>query len=368
MSELQIKNEELKPDKRIILYTLPHALMWFFWAYFIFILTAGTGFMIWEAIIWHDWFQAAMIPLLLVSAYFLSPALIATPVTLAASRKFLKKDYFGIESSHRKVLNLLNALPLPRDTTYAVLYINISLGQLQRGLSEMAECNLLEALKYINEKKKAHRAVAAIAYCNLGCSYFRQMKIEKSVESYNHALHIVGSMPKFYDSYKVVAYTGLGAAYTRARNYCKAAEYYEKCLDITSNDKCKALNKKSLPAVKFYAHTGLANSQLRLGNLEESRKHYGKMMECLGENINCGDANCGFLLAELADAYMDENDLHRAEGILHLAYNWCSQQPMHPESQLVLNCFERYLKMTSREAEIADMKRWIRLIPSAASA
>lgn len=362
MSEFEIKKQELKPDRRPVLYAIPYWVMWFGWAYMCLLLTGGLGLMAWQAIIWHDWFLLAVIPLFLVAAYYMSSGLIATPVTLTAPMKLLQKDYFGIESSHRKVLKLLQSLPVPKDATFAILYVNIALGQLQRGMSESAESNLMEALKYVNEKKKAHRAIATIAYCNLGCAFFRQMKIEKSIESYNHALHIVESMPRFYDAYKVVAYTGLGSAYTRASNFSKAAEYFQNCLELTQK-KCKALNKKTIPAVKFHAHTGLALCHARAGEQELSRQHYGRMMECLAENINCGDANCGFVLSELANVYMDENDLHRAEGILHLAYNWCSKQPMHPESQLILDSLERYLRLTNRESEIADMRRWIHLVP-----
>ena len=364
MTEVQIKHQQLKPDRRIVLYAVPHWLMWFFWAYLCLAFTVGTAFLLWQAILWHDWLLLAAIPVVLASAYYFSPSLIATPVTLTAPQKLLNRDYFGIESSHRRILNILTSLPVPRDTTFAVLYINIALGQLQRGMSETAEGNLLEALKYVNEKKKGHRPIAAIGYCNLGCSFFRQMKIENSIESYNHALRIVESMPRFYDAYKVVAYTGLGAAYSRKADFEKAADYYQKCLDITKKDKCKALNKKSLPSVRFYSHSGLALCMLRLGKPVEAQKHYGKIMECIGENLNCGDANSGYIMSELANAFMDGHDLHRAEGILHLAYSWCSNQPMHPESQLVLNSFERYLKLTRRDSEIADMRHWLKLVSS----
>jgi tetratricopeptide (TPR) repeat protein len=365
LTKIISSSNELKPDRRKILFVLPEWILWVNWILLClciaFSLIVGSC----DVLIWHDYSMLVLWLVLVPCTYMLSTSLIALPVTLTAGNRLLRREYLELERSHRLLLKVLQKLPVPRDTTFAAVHVNIAVGQMQRGLSESAETHLLQAAKYVKEKKTSHRPLAVIIYCNLGCALFRQFKIQQAIASYNHAVAIIDSMPKFYDSYRIIAYTGLGAASTRDRDYVQAAEYYSKCLDICRNDRCKAINKRSLAFVGFAANAGLALAHLRLGNKKACDDCYGRMMESVAENANCGDANNAYVLSELASAYLEAGDFADCEKILQLAYDWCARQPVHPESQLVLSAYERLLKQTGRENEVADMRRWLRVTTNA---
>jgi tetratricopeptide (TPR) repeat protein len=364
LKRLPASKTELKPDRRKLMVAVPLWLMWINWFLLCVMIGAVIVYSACQLIFCHDYAVLIFLAFVLPAAYILSTSLIALPVTLTAGSKLLRHEYLELEFSHRRVLRLLKRLPVPKDATFAALYVNMALGQMQRGLSKEAEANLQEALKYVKEAKKQDRPLAAIAYCNLGSANFRQSKIQESIDAYTHALKIIDSMPSFYNSYRLVAYNGLGIAHTRGKDFDEAAEYFQKCLDLCQKDKCRAISKKSMPLVKFAAHGGMALAWIARGNRSAADASYERMLDCVRENPNCGDANSAYVLSELALGYLQAGDSNRCEQILQLTYGWCTRQPMHPESQNVLDAFEKLLQQTGRADEIADMRGWLRLVPA----
>ncbi len=366
MTDNNSKNSSIKKlekGKGQVLFAVPAWCWVLCWAIFLLAFLATVGLCLYEVALSQNFWMLIPLVILLVFGRQLSSALIAAPVTASASGKLMRREYLELEKSHRKMLRLLNALPVPKDSTFAALYINIALGQMQRGLSEQAEASLLEGMNYLNTEKKAYRPMAAVMYCNLGCARFRQDKISESLEAYQKALELVEAMPDFYASYKIIAFTGLGIAYSRACDYEKAKGYFQACIDYCASEKIKAINKRSIPNVTFAAGMGLALAYARLKELKRSYGFYDKSMNIYARNNDCGDANCGYILSELAKVYLENGDMSRAETICQLAYKWCSQQPIHPESLMLLSVYEELLRNTRRESEVADMRRWLRLMP-----
>jgi tetratricopeptide (TPR) repeat protein len=64
----------------------------------------------------------------------------------------------------------------------------------------------------------------------------------------------------------------------------------------------------------------------------------------------------------LAEGYITRESFKRAEQLLEISYQIASELPFHPDSQNTLTGYEKLLRLTDRQNEIADMRSYLKLI------
>ena len=64
----------------------------------------------------------------------------------------------------------------------------------------------------------------------------------------------------------------------------------------------------------------------------------------------------------LANEYMNSKMFGEAESLLELAYSAAQGQPFHPDAKQLLNYYEKLLLLTGRQAEVSDMRSWVRTV------
>lgn len=179
--------------------------------------------------------------------------------------------------------------------------------------------------KYIDSKSRLNRA---LAYYDLGYTYFQQQKYEDAKSAFEKSLK---ATPALGNLAKADTYNRIGDCYYYDVNFNKASEFYNKAYEINPDAGDYALYQKAVmkglardhkgkiatldEVMKKYPTSGLiplvllqkAESQLELGNADAAIATYAKLVKDYPETSQ-GRNGC----IQLAIAYLNKGDRENA--------------------------------------------------------
>lgn len=292
---------------------------------------------------------------------------VSLPPMLGAHGLVLKRQYGKIETSHRRAINVINKLPLPKDESYAGLFVNLGMSQVNQGKYDQAESSLQTAIGLFDKIKTKNRWNAVLARVNLASVYLRQQRLHDALVLYDDCEEKISTLPAAFNAYKVLVCLGRARALMQFQDTDEAESYYRQAMEIAAGDKSGIISKKSKPSFDFAFDCGLALICARRDDWQSSLKHCGQMLENAKANPKCSDVNSCYLICSIAEAYLDHELMEPAELVLELGYAWAQLEPTHPEAKRLLDIYARLLEASGRKDEVADMRAWIRPVemPSA---
>lgn len=287
--------------------------------------------------------------------------IINTPLILAYWSLYKQRRYQELERLYSKVLRVWSKLPVRQDASIATAASNLGMVRLALGDSDGAEDALTYSLEVAEKDRRLKRHyLYAVFLNNLACIKNWQGEPHKGFFLSNEALEFWRKQKKGGGVGEASPLVTLGLSKIKSSEYGEARTFLEQART--------ALNAKERPACILPESFMLADINsavlLALVNLKEGRTEeannltdatltrYGTRLELYGTFGMEG-------LVLLADEYVTSKDFKRAEDLIEIAYAVGREFPLHPDSKLAIETYERLLTATAREAEIPDMKKWV---------
>ncbi len=191
------------------------------------------------------------------------------------------------------------------------LYNNLAVCLMHQGRFEEAEHIALNAVSLAQQKSaKKWGAVQGLPLCTLGSILILQNRLDEAKERLDEAHPYVLDDP------------GRGSVRP-------AYHMYRALLDTRQDD------------------------------IDASLAVFKDLMDIKESNPHCVTTLAIMPLYLLANEYMNAKRYQAAEQALHTAYAVAKQNPVHPVSIRLRSFCEKYLLLTNRQSEVADMHSWL---------
>ena len=292
---------------------------------------------------------------------------ISVPLYIYFHRHYYSQgNYARLDRVHRIALKLLLRLPVRRSLSAAVIMSNLGLLRLCQGEYESAASLFSAAIKLLEKNRRLSRSYpAVILYNNLAVAQARLQKYFEAESTAEKSLEIAESAA-LQKKYRIFAGPPLAAlAYVRLLlgELESAVELYKRALDVIESAPVPpGMQKITFEQAKLFVFLGLALSTARQGNLSESRRWYERAYLIINANHYLVNILALDKLNALANEYMNSKMFGEAESLLELAYSAAQGQPFHPDAKQLLNYYEKLLLLTGRQAEVSDMRSWVRTV------
>lgn len=337
--------------------------------YYVFVLAVVTGVIATFGVMASFALSAAPVyfPIFLillgVALWTFGGAYVSIPMTIYLNKKYRDKRYSELDIAHARALKLLSKLPCRKTLDVPIMMSNLGLMRLCQGHYENAEDLFRQAYSYIKKDRYLRDSfAAAILLNNLACACLRRGNLVEAELHANEALEIL-SKPKS-KQYKIMTalpHAVIGNVHARLSEYDTSVEHLTEAIEIYQNYKAPAGTiGASLLQGKTHTSFWLAYDFAKMGKWPESEKHLQSALTLIDEDSSAINALTIEIMYMLANEYMNVQKFDRAERLLDLAYGLCVETPFHPDAKNVLNYYEKLLLITDRQAEVADLRAWLR--------
>ncbi|MBX9688353.1 MAG: hypothetical protein K2X27_16710 [Candidatus Obscuribacterales bacterium] len=290
---------------------------------------------------------------------------VCLPLNLYFHRQYrTERNFAKVDMVHRKALQALKKLPFRRHPAVVSTISNLGLLRLCQGHFESAEALFLEAEAYLLKDKRFRTSDSMLVVLNnLAVAKIRQNKLVEAHLIAEKAQEVCES-PSLRLKRKMLAAAPLGlnaAISLRLGEYEESISFAEKALQIYENEEpLKGFPPDTFNQAKIFCLIGMAYCQIKLARESESLLSYNKAMDLMKNHPSNLNTLCLEPLYMLASQYLENGILDKAEELLELSYQIGMDEPFHPDSQKILGCYEKLLSTTNRQAEISDMRSWLR--------
>lgn len=311
-----------------------------------------------------QWFYfGCSLALLTYSLWAMGSSFVSIPLVMHLNSRYADKKYGEIDVAHSKALRLVLQLPCRKSTDVPVLMSNLALMRLCQGNYESAEELFREAVEYIGKDKRLNSTfAAAILINNLGCACYRRGNLAEAEICADRAISIFELSKN--KSWRI----GLSLPHLlKGVIHAKFGEY--DTAEQNLRDAHKVFNTERMPAGSVETSFQQSKNQLLLWMsyvlLKREKRDEAELMCDQAVKLMASDttgANTLTLeaLLLLGNEFMNLRDFARAEQLLEIAYSIGAESPYHPDAKQTLSYFEKLLLLTDREAEVADMRNWLR--------
>ncbi|MFN8658233.1 MAG: tetratricopeptide repeat protein [Candidatus Obscuribacterales bacterium] len=226
--------------------------------------------------------------------------------------RLLQGNFDGAEQAYDKAVAAGSTNKKFLTTPYmGLLYNNLAVCLMHQGRFEEAEHIALNAVSLAQQKSaKKWGAVQGLPLCTLGSILILQNRLDEAKERLDEAHPYVLDDP------------GRGSVRP-------AYHMYRALLDA------------------------------RQGDIDASLAVFKDLMDIKESNPHCVTTLAIMPLYLLANEYMNAKRYQAAEQALHTAYAVAKQNPVHPVSIRLRSFCEKYLLLTNRQSEVADMHSWL---------
>jgi len=277
------------------------------------------------------------------------------------------RDHGRVEAAFSRAIGILKRLPVYKGPYIPGLLSNLGVARLKQGHYESAESLFRDALQQAQMFHK-HRGgkgwipSLAVLHNNLAVSCVRQnnhveaeLIVERGIELVTKANNTR------FESYLAPLYLVTGVIRSDLGELAEAEEPILKAIDFGQ--------RPSKPwGMAPYSKTFDLQCNLQLALLYARRGDFAKADpicdHILGQHLAPFSTLSLRPLNSLAGEYLDQEAYSRSERLLEIAYAIARDCPFHPDSKKTLLCFEKHLKLTDRQGEIADMRSWLRPVTS----
>lgn len=318
----------------------------------------------WLAIINGDVFIASFsLTMLFCSIWSFGACFISIPMTMYLNKKYAEKRYSELDVAHSRALKLLTQLPLRKTMDIPVMMSNLALMRLCQGNYESAEELFRKANGYVSKDKRLKDSYAsAILLNNLGCACLRRGNLVEAELHGNRALELL-ELPKNKNWKLLMAlpHAVIGSVHTRLGELDTAEEHFLKALEIYNTQKPPAGTiVTSLAQGRTLIHLWLSLVTVKQGKIGEANTYCDNATKLIDDDPSSINTLSIEVLYTLANEFMNVKDVERAERLLEIAYGLTADSPYHPDAKPLLNYYEKLLLLTDRQAEVPDMRSWLR--------
>jgi tetratricopeptide (TPR) repeat protein len=250
-------------------------------------------------------------------------------------------------------------LPIHKGVGYIRMLANQSVVRLLQGEYDLAELSMLQALRYIENRKRWRQSgLAALIYNNMAVLKMRNGELEEGEEYANKALSIYtrGKSPKL----ACLPYINIGWARLKQDKPQEA----EECLRKALKDLEGRLPLYVMQSSITFAHSNtlilLADALYRQEKVTEADQLCDGIIKSLTADNSSIAITSVLVLTDLANTLIARKDFVRAEPLLEQTYALVRQFPTHPDCQPLLQSYAELLCLTHRESELPDLKNWVR--------
>jgi tetratricopeptide (TPR) repeat protein len=313
-------------------------------------ISAGSAYAIWSNAL-----------LLILSVYMFTANLISIPLNLHLNYYYGRGRYPQVALVHKRVLKLLERLPVYKGANLATIYSNIGVMQLAQGYTDSAETMFHRAAAVIEKSRRLKStAMALVIYHNLAAVYIRQKKFDVAQRYAGKAQEIADKL-KRNKILKAMPLAVSAALKLRLDQLEEAQTDYLKGLKVLESERpTVALIPGSMLKALVHTHIGLAIIAAKRNRLDESQRHFNQVLEYYDQASDSINTMAIESLNLLADEYTFQGSSAYAEKVLELAYCLGRDYPFHPDAQTTLRLYEHLLSSTGRQSEVADLRSWLR--------
>jgi tetratricopeptide (TPR) repeat protein len=190
-----------------------------------------------------------------------------------------------------------------------------------------------------------------------------QGKFAQAEQAASEALDLARSIKrKAYARMEIFPLSAIGYTHLRSGALEEAEKEYAQVLKLyDQTPSLPTYGSTALAPILMAATMGLAIISIKKGMPEESIKHWSDFI--LKESQCSTPMSPSFLRSYnvLANEYMNNKLLAEAEKVLDMAYSLALHHFDHPDAKETLSYFEKLLLLTDRQAEVGDMRAWLRL-------
>lgn len=302
---------------------------------------------------------SGLLSLLLI---WLSPGPLITTYLYAQVYRYLhNRQAQRFEFLCSRVIRILDKLPVFKSSSNPTLLSLLAIAQLEQGHFKSAEATyrnaLLQAQRSYGGRDTRWAPTVAILSTNLAVACIKQnnfveadLLVDQAFEILKKAnsqgLEILSTFPHLAAS-----------AIQYELNEITEAQHHAEMAMTTLQTASRPLQlRTAIIGSETQAILQLATLYIRNGNL-------AKANELCDQIINDCPSPLSTLslkwLNLLATDYMNCQDFDRSERLVTMAYEIARDYPYHPDARPTLDCFEKQLLLTNRQAEVADMRSWL---------
>ncbi len=280
------------------------------------------------------------------------------------------KNYARLDLIISRSINLLSNSIFVGKAEIAALKVYLGAMRLQKGDFENAATIFSQAITALRQsaanaqpdQRKMFDPSIAVALNYLAIALLRQNNIQDSESKVKESLEVLESSGQrnleFYTAFPVAT---CGLIHLSKDELTLAEQMFLRSKVICETAKSPAsASESTIRKLKATLYLGLAQVYVRTGKVDESLYYFHQMSEVVEQNLlHMNTGNLSILYA-LSNEYMNAGLLIEAEDAVAIAYRVASNNPFHPHSARCLDYFEKLLRLTGRDKEIADMRSWLR--------
>ena len=275
----------------------------------------------------------------------------------------LDRDSARIDAVMSATLKILGALRIQKSISIASLLVRLGQARLYQGFFDSAEGLFKESVEIAERIHGRQGSIIVAMYrLNLSSAYSWQKKYLESEFETERALEMLQRFDTpLSKDYQAYCNLSLGISRVWLEDLNGAEPYLKSALDKFEQTKPSyALPLISISQAKISCCLYLALLNLRQEKMEKLYEYINKFLELTEGDSSIIAVTHTRALNHLADEFTRRQDFTRAEDLLNMAYAIGSDRPFHPDSQETLATFETLLIATDRQAEVADMRSWLR--------
>lgn len=293
-------------------------------------------------------------------AYFVFFNIVALPTAVGSilSLQLMKcqetGNYVSIEKSYTRLQKHLPWLFAFNKNVASANYCNLGTARLLQGNYDSAEQAYDKAVAAAGKNKKLlTKPFMGVLYNNLAVCLMVQGRLE---EAEHIALNAVGlaqqKSAKKWGAVQGLPLCTLGSILIMQNRLDEARERLDEASPYVLNDPGRGHIRAG-----YYMTKALLDA--RQGQIDASLASFKELMEIKESNPHCISPLTIMPLYLLANEYMNAKRFPAAEQALHTAYSIAKQIPVHPVSIRLRSFCEKYLLLTNRQDEVADMHSWL---------
>jgi tetratricopeptide (TPR) repeat protein len=276
-----------------------------------------------------------------------------------------RKDFIKADRVALNLTKLFNVLPVYNSGQLCSAYSLLGLTSMFLGKIDQAEYASRQSLRDIETSKSLIESpVAVICLNNLAWHRIRIGDLESGKELADRAFAVSAKYKNGGDAITAFPLFTLALADTKIGEWKLAEQRLRRALSLLEPVKpTPYINKRGLEYNLISCEMTLSVVCFELDNLSEGKELAQKLTDRIAEDelvltpwhIQTGVELCLTLIAH--------NEFLVAETLLGYLYALGQNLPGHPDNSKLLDCYGDLLRITHREAETEDMRKWLRSSP-----
>lgn len=295
--------------------------------------------------------------------WLFAPHIVLNCIEIYVNASRSNRDFGKIDRVLSTGLQILRLMRIRNSAAVASILVRLGQARLVQGFYDSAVLLFQEAITYSEKISGVRESIAMSMYhLNLGSAYAWQQKYMEAEIQAEKAVEILQQIDTpLSKDFEAHCNLHIGASRVELNELESAETHLKSALEAL--EKMKPSFDMPLLTIKHAVISCclyLARLKVKQGNSADSFEYDNKFFEEIQGNTAILSPNHARALNSLAGEYITIGNFSHAEDLLNVAYELGRENPFHPDSQETISAFEKLLVATDRQAEIADMRSWLR--------